>query len=240
MNRKIAVVTGASRGIGEAVSRSLAENGYTVCLICRNNIDSAARIAKDIGGKAYQCDIADKDAVKKLIDSIYSEFLQIDLLVNNAGVSLSTLFHTADENDLQKLYGTNLFGTLNMARAVLPVMIKQKNGNIINVASIWGEVGASCEVDYSTSKAAVIGFTKALSKEVGPSNIRVNCVSPGVIETDMLSAYTDDEKSALADDTPLLRLGKVQDIANAICFLASDKADFITGETLSVGGGFSK
>ncbi len=240
MDRKLAIVTGASRGIGEAIARKLTDDGFFVCMICRNSIDRTRKIACEIGGRAYQCDISDKTSVKTLIDEIYNEFSQIDLLVNNAGVSYSELFHCAQDDDLQMLYGTNLFGTLNMTRAVLPMMINAKYGNIINIASIWGEVGASCEVDYSVTKSAIIGLTKALSKEVGPCNIRVNCVSPGVIDTDMLSAFSSEDKDNLANDTPLSRLGKTCDVANAVSFLASETAAFITGEVLSVGGGFAK
>lgn len=240
MDKKIAIVTGASRGIGESIARRLAADGFTVCIICRSNIEKAEKIADEINGFAYQCDISDNEAVNSLIDNICNKFSRIDLLVNNAGISLTSLFHTAGINDLQRLYGTNLFGTLNISRSILPIMINQKSGNIINISSIWGEVGASCEVDYSVTKSAIIGFTKALAKEVGPSNIRVNCVSPGVIDTDMLSQYDEETKNQLSCETPLLRLGKDSDIANAVSFLASDKSSFITGEVISVGGGFGK
>ncbi len=238
INDKIAIVTGSSRGIGECTARELSKIGYTVCLICKNNINKALAIATEINGFAYQCDVADKNEVNRLINDIYNEFGRIDLLVNNAGIALTQLFHLVSDDDANDLYGTNLFGTLNMTRCVLPFMISQKSGSIINISSIWGEVGASCEVDYSVTKSAIIGFTKALAKEVGPSNIKVNCVSPGVIETDMMSQYTEQDKTELCDETPLSRLGFPLDVANAVCFLASDKADFITGQVLSVGGGF--
>lgn len=240
MNMRLAVVTGASRGIGRAIAEKLSGDGYFVCLICKRNIDMAENFAKTIGARAYCCDIADALAVKNTVDSIYSKFSRIDLLVNNAGVSYTNLFHCADIEQLQALYGTNLFGTLNMTRAVLPMMISAKSGNIVNISSVWGEVGASCEVDYSVTKSAIIGLTRALAKEVGPSNIRVNCVSPGVVDTDMMKNYSNDDKKNLADDTPLLRLGTANDVANAVSFLASEQASFITGEVLSVGGGFSK
>lgn len=238
INNKIAIVTGASRGIGEAISRELSNIGYTVCLVCKSNIKIANDIASEIGGYAYQCDVSDKDDVKHLADIIAKQFGRIDLLVNNAGIALTSLFHRVSDEDVADIYGTNLFGTLNMSRSVLPVMITQKSGSIINISSIWGEVGASCEVDYSTAKSAIIGFTKALAKEVGPCNIKVNCISPGVIETDMMSQYSDSDKAVLCDETPLSRIGTPHDVANAVCFLASEKADFITGQILSVGGGF--
>ncbi len=240
MNMRLAVVTGASRGIGKAIAEKLSGDGYFVCMICNHNIALAENIAKKIGARSYQCDISDAFTVKNTVDLIYNEFSRIDLLVNNAGVSYENLFHCAKSEELEKLYGTNLFGTLNMTRAVLPMMINAKSGNIINVASIWGEVGASCEVDYSVTKSAIIGLTKALAKEVGPSNIRVNCVSPGVIDTDMIFKFSNEDKKNLADDTPLSRLGNPCDIANAVSFLASEQASFITGEVLSVGGGFAK
>ncbi len=238
MNNKVAIVTGASRGIGECSARELSKIGYTVCLVCRNNIDKANNIADEINGYAYQCDISDKNAVTRLINDIFEKFGRVDLLVNNAGIALTQLFHQVSEEDVAYIYGTNLFGTLNITRSVLPMMISQKSGNIINISSIWGEVGASCEVDYSVTKSAIIGFTKALAKEVGPSNIRVNCVSPGVIDTDMMAQYSEWDKTELCNETPLSRIGSPFDVANAVCFLASDKSDFITGQVLSVGGGF--
>lgn len=238
MENRIAIVTGGSRGIGECTARELSKNGYTVCIVCKNNIEKSQTIASEINGFAYSCDIADKTSVSTLVNNIFNKFGRIDLLVNNAGVALTQLFHLVNDDDANELYGTNLFGTLNMTRCVLPFMISQKNGSIINISSIWGEVGASCEVDYSVTKSAIIGFTKALAKEVGPSNIRVNCVSPGVIDTDMMAQYNEQDKSELCNETPLLRIGLPIDVANAVCFLASDKSDFITGQVLSVGGGF--
>jgi 3-oxoacyl-[acyl-carrier protein] reductase len=161
----------------------------------------------------------------------------IDVLVNNAGVSLFGVFDGVNEAEVKRLYDVNLFGMLNVSRAVLPSMIRRKSGVIINISSIWGEYGASCEVDYSAAKSAVIGFTKALAKEVGPSGIRVNCVCPGVIDTDMNARLTIKEVEEIVDSIPLERLGRPEDVANAVLFLASDKADYISGAVLSVNGG---
>ena len=174
-----------------------------------------------------------------MIFEIISKFGKIDLLVNNAGVSRIDLFDAIPDEFSKNILNTNLGGTLNCSRAVLPYMLSKKSGNIVNISSMWGEVGASCEVDYSASKAGIIGFTKALAKEVGLSGIRVNCVSPGVILTDMnLKTLSEDDLNALKEETPLGTLGSPDDVAEAVYFFASEKSRFITGQILGVNGGF--
>ncbi len=235
---KTAVVTGASRGIGKAIAETLANDGYTVIVNFANSIEEALLIADKIGGIAYKADVSDSYQVRKMFDFVCNKFGKIDLLVNNAGISVSGVFTSISEEDEQRLIGTNINGVLNCSREALNYMLTRKYGKIINIASMWGEVGASCEVHYSMTKAAVIGFTKALAKEVGQSGIQVNCVSPGMIMTDMTSGYSAEEIQAIKDETPLNMIGVPQNVADAVSFLASHKADFITGQVISVNGGF--
>ena len=236
MEKKHVLITGGSRGIGAATVEQFAKAGYTVSFLYNNSVEEAKQIEATLGEtvKAIQCDIADNDKVYKL----FSSLPPVDILINNAGISATGLFHELSSDQLDRLYGTNLFGTLNCCRAVIPQMILNKAGVIINVASIWGEVGASYEVDYSVTKAAVIGLTKALAKELAPSGIRVNCVSPGVIDTDMNSIYSYEDICAIKETIPLERFGEPTEVAKALLFLASDDASYITGQVLSVGGGF--
>ena len=235
---KTAIVTGASRGIGEAVARTLAGDGYTVIVNCANNIEKAEKIASETGGMAYRADVSDRKQVEKMFSAVYEKYKHIDLLVNNAGISISGLFTDISEADEKRIIDVNIMGTMNCSREALKYMISRKYGRIINIASMWGEVGASCEVHYSMTKSAVIGFTKALAKEVGMSGIQVNCVSPGMILTDMTSGFSDDDLQELKSETPLQMLGVPQNIADTVSFLASHKADFITGQVISVNGGF--
>lgn len=231
---KKVLVTGGARGIGKAVCKAFADEGYFVIINYNKSKEAAEELSSTIQNSAvFRADVADKDEVARMIEA----FPDIDVLVNNAGVSLFGVFDGVREDEIRRMYEVNLFGTLNVSRAVLPSMIRRKSGVIINISSIWGECGASCEVDYSASKSAVIGFTKALAKEVGPSGIRVNCVCPGVIDTDMNARLTIQEVEDIVDSIPLERLGKPEDVANAVLFLASDKADYISGAVLSVNGG---
>ena len=230
---KSVLITGASRGIGEECARVFAKNGWKVYLNCRKNIGMLEELKAELpDSEIIPFDVSDKRAVYENIEK-----LDIDCLVNNAGVALFSPFDAVTDEQEQALYGTNLFGVLNCSRAVLPMMIRKKSGCIINISSMWGEAGGSCEVDYSAAKGAVISFTKALAKEVGPCNIRVNCVCPGVIDTDMNAHLSFAEAQALVEEIPLERLGRGEDVANAVYFLASDSADYITGAVLDVNGG---
>ena len=230
---KTVLITGASRGIGEACARIFGENGWKVYLNCRNNVKMLEELQKDIPESVVlPFDVSDRKAVFAALEG-----LQIDCLVNNAGVSLVSPFDAVTEEQEKALYGTDLFGVLNCSRAVLPGMIRRKSGCIINLSSMWGETGGSCEVDYSVTKAALIGFTKALAKEVGPSDIRVNCVCPGVIDTDMNAHLSVADVNDIVDSIPLERLGRAEDVAEAVYFLASEKASYITGAVLDVNGG---
>ncbi len=230
---KTALVTGGSGGIGSAVCRILAENNYLVYINYNSSREKAESLAREIYGKSIKFDVSDRQSVNHAVKSIES----IDLLVNNSGVSEINTFDSVNPDTADRILNINLKGTLNCSRAVLPDMIHKKSGVIINISSMWGECGASCEVDYSASKAGIIGFTKALAKEVAPSGIRVNCVSPGFILTDMNKNFSDEDLRIIKEDIPLGAFGTSQDIANAVMFLASDKASFITGQILGVNGG---
>lgn len=230
---KNALVTGGSGGIGSSVCRMLSENGYNVFINYNSSREKAEKIAREINGTAIKFDVSDSEAVKSAIDFIG----HIDLLVNNAGISEINTFDSVDSRTADRILDINLKGTLNCSRAVLPDMIHRKSGVIINISSMWGECGASCEVDYSASKAGIIGFTKALAKETAPSGIRVNCVSPGFILTDMNKNFSDEDLKLIREDIPLGRFGTPEDIANAVIFLASEKSAFITGQVLGINGG---
>ena len=230
---KVALVTGGSGGIGSAICRKLAGEGYFVYVNYCRNAEKAEAIAAEIGGKAVGFDVADRGAAEEAIAAIGD----IDLLVNNSGVSVIGLFDSIDQSTADRLLMTDLAGTMNCSRCAVKSMIRNKSGNIINISSMWGEVGASCEVDYSAAKAGVIGFTKALAKEVAPSGIRVNCVSPGFILTEMNSHFSDDDLALIKEDIPLGIFGKPEHIADAVAFLASDSAEYITGQILGVNGG---
>lgn len=229
---KKALVTGGCGGIGLEICRQLAADGYFVYVNYANSKDKAERIADGINGAAVCFDVSDKEAVRSFFSSN-----NIDLLVNNAGVSVIDLFTSVSDENSDRIMGINLIGAMNCSRAALPYMIREKSGCIINIASMWGQCGASCEVDYSASKAGMIGFTKALAKEVAPSGIRVNSVSPGFIMTEMNSHFTDEDLELIREDIPLGIFGKPEHIADAVSFLASDKAEYITGQVLAVNGG---
>ncbi|MDD6825633.1 MAG: 3-oxoacyl-ACP reductase FabG [Oscillospiraceae bacterium] len=234
---KTVLITGASRGIGAAAAKLFAANGYTVIINYLNSAEKALELAEETGGYAIKADVSDIVQTENMINEIIEKFGKIDVLVNNAGISVTGVFDMVPPGDVKKLFDINVFGTLNCTRSVLPHMIRRKYGKIINVASMWGETGASCEVHYSASKAAVIGFTKALAKETGPSGINVNCVSPGLIMTDMNSCYSADELDGIIEEIPLGRSGSPFDVAETILFLASEKSSFITGQTIGVNGG---
>lgn len=243
MKNKTVLITGASMGIGKATAVTLSKYGINVILNYCNHRKEAEEIANRINKNglqsvAIQADVSNKIQVINMVNQACEIFGKIDALVNNAGIAQQKLFTDISEEEWDKMFAINVKGAYNCCQAVLPSMIHNKFGKIINVSSIWGLVGASCEVHYSASKAAIIGFTKALAKEVGPSGIQVNCVAPGVIETNMLADFSDEDLKNLSDETPLCKLGTPQDVANVIKFLISDESDFITGQVISPNGGF--
>jgi len=240
---KTVLITGSSRGIGRATAVTFAQNGYNVVVNYNKSSKEAENLCLEleqfgVKAKAFQADVSDKAAVNEMVKQIEADLGQITVLVNNAGIAEQALFSDISEEMWDRMFNVNIKGAYNCTHAVLPHMIHNKYGRIINVSSMWGISGASCEVHYSASKAALIGFTKALSKEVGLSGITVNCVAPGVIATEMNGHLSEDIIEELKNETPLNRIGTPEDVAEAIFFLASDKASFITGQTLSVDGGF--
>lgn len=236
--KKTALITGASRGIGSAIALRLAEDGYFTVINYNTSREAAEIIASITGGIAVKADVSDPVEVSEMMNIIALRSGGIDLLVNNAGISISGLFTDIPVQREQRMWDVNVNGVFNCTRAVLPRMINKKSGRIINISSMWGQVGASCEVHYSAAKAAIIGFTKALAKEVGPSGINVNCIAPGVIQTEMNRQHSAETMDALREETPLCRLGTPEDVAKAVSFLASPDSDFITGQVMGVNGGF--
>ncbi len=239
---KVALVTGASRGIGAATAKMLARAGYAVAVNYVKNEAAADKVVneiKSLGGVAvsFMADISKPCEVKKMFEDVKNTLGEVDVLVNNAGISHIGLLQDMSDYEISALAQVNLLGAIYCSKEAIKPMIAKKSGVIINISSMWGEVGASCEVVYSACKAGLIGFTKALAKEVGPSGIRVNCVSPGVINTDMNRELDDDAIDALCQETPLLRIGTPEDVARTVTFLASEEANFVTGQIFSVNGG---
>lgn len=232
------LITGGSRGIGAAAVRAFAREGWRVAFLYRSSEAVAHALAAETGACAIPCDVGDSARVKEACGQAVRQLGHIDALINNAGVAQQKLFTDITDEDWQRMLAVNLSGAFYVTRAVLPGMISRKSGRIVNVSSIWGRVGASCEVHYSAAKAGLIGLTKALAKEVGPSGVTVNCVCPGVIETDMLAGFSQADLDALSDDTPLGRLGTPQDVAACLLWLCGEGAAFVTGQTLGVDGGF--
>lgn len=231
---KTIFITGGSRGIGEAVVRAAATE-YNVAFSFNKSADRAAALAKELGAFAVQADVSDSASVDAAVKKVEDRFGGIDLLVNNAGVSSSGLLQDVSDGEWRRIFAVNCDGTFYVTRAVLPYMIKKQRGAIVNVSSIWGRVGGSCEAAYSASKAAVIGLTKALAKEVAPSNITVNAVAPGAIDTDMMKVYSSEDVKALEYEIPLGRLGTPGEVASAVMFLLQNP--YVTGQVLGIDGG---
>lgn len=240
--RRIALITGGSRGIGAACVRAFAEDGYAVVFLYNRSAQQADTLVQSLRSEgrdvsAYPCDVSDPQQVASAIADVLRTCRRIDALVNCAGIAHIGLFTDMTEDEWDRLFAVNVRSAFSVTKAVLPGMISRQKGSIVNVSSMWGEVGASCEVAYSATKAALIGLTKALAKEVGPSGVRVNCVTPGVIDTDMNASLSDDDRNALSDETPLGRIGNAAEVAQTILYLCGEGASFITGQVLGVSGG---
>ena len=241
--KQTALVTGSSRVIGRAIAVELAREGWAVCvnyLEHREAAEDLVRLLRAEGWEAIavRADVSDRDAVEAMVRTAQAELGPIELLVNNAGISYQGLFQDTSNEIWDRTLAVNLTGARNAAQAVLPHMLSEKRGCIVNISSMWGLRGASCEVAYACSKAAIIGLTRSLALELAPSGIRVNCVAPGCIETDMVRVLGEETRAMLVEETPLGRLGTPEDIAHAVAFFASEKASFLTGQVLTADGGF--
>ena len=239
---KTVLITGASRGIGAATARLFAQKGWAVAVNYRNSREAAEELVSEIrknGGTALAipADVGDPEQVEALFRTAERELGQIEALVNNAGIAQQKLFTDLTDEDWDELFRVDVKGVFLCCRRALPAMIRRHRGVIVNISSMWGQVGASCEVHYSAAKAAAIGLTRALAKEVGPSGIRVNCIAPGVIQTEMNGNLTPETLEALKEETPLELLGDPADVAKAAWFLTSEDSAFITGQVLGVNGG---
>jgi len=231
--QKTALITGGAKGIGAAISRELAASGWRAVINYHTSERAAHALAAEIGGLAIGADVRDRDQVMAMFETAG----EVELLVNNAGIADYGLFTDMTDARWREMFAVNVDGVFHCTQGVLPWMVRAKRGVILNIASAWGMTGASCEAAYAASKAAVIGLTKSLAKELGPSGIRVNCIAPGAVDTDMLSALTAADLEAVRDETPLGILGTPSDVAHLAVFLASDRARFIMGQVISPNGG---
>ncbi len=240
---KTVLITGSSKGIGAATAILFAQKGYNVVINFNDSFESASLLCRSLTSNGFsvmthKANVANRLEVELMVKETLYKYGSLDILVNNAGVAHQALITETDEIDFDRIIDINLKGVFNCCKAVIPSMVSRQSGKIINISSMWGQVGASCEVAYSASKAGVIGLTKALAKELAPSNICVNCIAPGLIETGMNSHLTLEELNDFVEQIPLGRMGNADEIAAAIEFLASDKADYITGQVLGINGGY--
>jgi len=234
---KTVLITGASRGIGAACARKFAAEGFRVAINYNHSKAQAEALAAELGGIAVQADVADPAQVREMVDTVLDKFCQLDTLVCNAGVAHLGLLSDMTDEQWRRVFAVNVDGVFHCCRAVIPHFVHYKQGQIVTVSSMWGQVGASCEAAYSASKAAVIGLTRALAKELGPSGITVNCVAPGLIDTEMNQNLAPQELAVVVEETPLGCVGTAGQVADAVCFLAGEQARFITGQVLAVNGG---
>ncbi len=237
MAQRVVLITGGSRGIGAAAARRFAAGGDKVVInYCRSR-EQAEALAAETGGWAVGADVSDPEQVRNMVDNVLDKFCQLDILICNAGIAQQKLFGDLTDQDWRRMFAVNVDGIFYTIRAALPHFIHRKQGRILTLSSMWGQVGGSCEVAYSAAKAAVIGMTKALAKELGPSGITVNCVAPGVIDTEMNANLGLEDLAALAEETPMGVIGKPEDVAEALWYLASPGAKFVTGQVLAPNGG---
>ncbi len=241
--KKTVVITGASKGIGAAMAILFARKGYNVVIGYNESYQLAKMLSSSLSSQGYsvmavKVNVTNKLETDILIKETVYKFGSVDVLINNAGVAFSGLITETEEFDADRIFDINLKGVFNCCKSVSPIMVNQKSGKIINISSMWGQVGASCEVAYSAAKAGVIGLTKALAKELAPSGITVNCIAPGLIDTSMNSNISVEDLNAFVEDIPLGRMGTAEDVAETALFLASEGADYITGQVLGINGGY--
>ena len=241
---KTAIITGASRGIGKAIATLLAQNDYNVVINYNHSEDQAKALvdeltAQGLSAVCYKADVSDEAQAEALVRFTLDRWSKVDLLVNNAGVSASGLLIDTPIEQINDIIAVNLTGTIVMTQKVAKGMLSNRSGNIINISSIWGEIGGSCEAVYSATKGGVIAFSKAMAKELGYNNIRVNCIAPGIIDTDMNARLSTSDVQNIIDDIPCQRIGRAEDIAKAVLWLASDEASYINGQVLSINGGWN-
>ncbi len=242
--RKTALVTGASRGIGKAIAIKLAEDGYAVAVNYNKSREKAEEVlslikAKGGEGIAVKADVSNMEEVRSMFEEVNRKLGDVSLLVSNAGISEQKQIQDISLESWRRLFAVNVDGAFNTVECAIPSMLREKEGCIITVSSIWGMRGASCESAYSATKAALIGFSKSLANELAPSGIRVNCIAPGVIDTEMLCELPKGTDEMLVNETPLGRLGRAEDIAELVSFLASERASFITGQVITCDGGLT-
>ena len=238
MVMKTVLITGGSRGIGRAMVELFSSSGYAVAFTYKNSEAEALRLQKSTGAIAIRADSASESQVAEAVGIARRELGSIDCLINNAGVSSFSLFTDLTLDDWNSHLAVNLTGAFLYSKATIPYMLEKKQGRIINITSMWGITGSSCEVHYSTAKAGLIGMTKALAKELGPSGITVNAIAPGLIDTDMNRCLTDEDIKAIEDETPLMRIGCADEVARVALFLAGEGSSYITGEVINVSGGY--
>lgn len=237
---RTALITGGSRGIGAAIVRAFTRAGYRAAFLYLHSAEAAAALAAETGAVALGCDVADSRQVADACAEAAARLGHIDALVNNAGVAQQKLATEITDADWRRMLDINLSGAFYVSRAVLPQMISRRNGRVVNISSVWGQIGASCEAHYSAAKAGLIGLTKALAKEVAPSGVTVNCVCPGAIDTDMLAGLEESALEELRRETPAGRLGVAEDVADCVLWLCGNGAGFVTGQVLGVNGGFGE
>ena len=237
-NGRCVLISGGDRGIGAAAARAFWQAGYRVTVLYHTHAEAAAALEKELPGLlAVQCDVASRASCEVAFHTVEQAVGHVDVLVSNAGIAQQKLFTDITPEEWQHMLDVNLSGAFHLCQLALPGMIRRKAGRILTVSSMWGQTGGSCEVHYSAAKAGLIGLTKALAKEEGPSGITVNCVAPGVIDTDMMAAFTAEDKAALAEETPVGRLGSADEVAQLLVFLAGESAGYITGQVFGVNGG---
>ena len=242
---KTAIVTGVSGKIGSEIAVTLIKDGYFVFGTFNKNEKGIEQVTERLNGEqkdmffAYSVDLKDRQKTQNFVETVYKSVRHVDLIVNNAGIDLIKPITDCTETDYENVFGVNVKGTIMLTNLILPDMISRKSGKIINVSSVWGKVGASCEVLYSASKSAIIGYTKALAKELAESKINVNCVCPGVIDSPMNDCFTNEEKQDIISEIPFGKMGTAKDVSELIKFLASESANYITGEIITVDGGYT-